>query len=186
MAMVVLRFKDQSPRAYKVPFNIRIRGVEVPIGLSLIFLSLLAAAILNFFTKEVATIGGLIFTGVFLTVFMVSERYYEKKRKGLTHHHLEQFNQEQAQLVTIESLGLVKEYRKVVAIRSTQNLFMLETALAETDPVTTDVVVMTAKMVERGGETGAGLAELDQYDQQLMTAVVTVPRRPASRSIRSS
>jgi amino acid transporter/nucleotide-binding universal stress UspA family protein len=172
LAMVVLRFKDRSPRQYMVPFNIRIRGVEVPIGLSVIFLVLLSAAIMNFFTKEVATIGGLVFTAVFLTVFMVSEHYYEKRRQGLTHEHLEQFNQEQAQLVTIESLGLTRPYRKVVAIRSTQNLFMLETALAETDPETTDVVVMTAKLVQRGGESNGNLAELDQYDQQLMTAVV--------------
>ena len=34
LAMVVLRFKDRSPREFKVPLNIRIRGVEVPIGLS--------------------------------------------------------------------------------------------------------------------------------------------------------
>ena len=39
--MVVLRFKDRSPREFKVPLNIRIRGVEVPIGLTLIFLILL-------------------------------------------------------------------------------------------------------------------------------------------------
>ena len=40
-----------------------------------------------------------------------------------------------------------KPYRKLVAIRSPQNLFMLEKALVETDPETTDVVVMTAKLV---------------------------------------
>ena len=33
LAMVVLRFKDRSPREFKVPLNIRIGGVEVPIGL---------------------------------------------------------------------------------------------------------------------------------------------------------
>jgi amino acid transporter/nucleotide-binding universal stress UspA family protein len=172
LAMVVLRFKDRSPREYKVPFNIKIGDVEVPIGLGLIFLTLLAAAIVNFFTKEVATVGGLAFTAIFLTVFVLSEHFHEKRRKGLAHHHLEQFNQVRAQQVTIASLGLTKKYRKVVAIRSTQNLFMLETALAETDPLTTDVVVMTAKMVQRGGETVGVPAEIDPYDQQLMTAVV--------------
>jgi amino acid transporter/nucleotide-binding universal stress UspA family protein len=172
LAMVVLRFKDRSPREYKVPLNIRIGDVEVPIGLGLIFLTLLAAALLNLFTKEVATLGGLVFTGVFLSIFMLSEHFHEKRRKGLAHHHLEQFNQERAQVVTIESLGLIKKFRKVVAIRSTQNLFMLETALAETDPMTTDVVVMTAKMVQRGSETAGVPADLDPYDQQLMTAVV--------------
>src|SRR5205814_3833516 len=54
LAMVVLRFKDRTPREYKVPLNVRVGGVELPIGLTLIFLVLLAAAGLNFFTKEVA------------------------------------------------------------------------------------------------------------------------------------
>ena len=49
---------------------------------------------------------------------------------------------------------------------------MLEKALAETDPYTTDVVVMTAKMMPPGGEAGTGSLDLDTYDQQLMTAVV--------------
>ena len=80
--MVVLRFKDRSPREFKVPLNIRIRGVEVPIGLMLIFLILLFTAVLNLLTKEVATIGGLIFTAVFLAIFIVSERYHEKRRGG--------------------------------------------------------------------------------------------------------
>src|SRR5262249_8630006 len=60
-------------------------------------------------------------------------------------------------------------YRKLVAIRSPQNLFMLEKALDETDPLTTGVVVMTAKVTPPGGELLPH--ELDSYDQQLMTAV---------------
>jgi hypothetical protein len=48
---------------------------------------------------------------------------------------------------------------------------MLEKALAETDPETTAVVVMTAK-VEPVGGTSPGPLDLDTYDQQLMTAVV--------------
>src|SRR6185295_11441511 len=31
LAMMVLRFKDRTPRQYKVPLNIKIRGVEFPI-----------------------------------------------------------------------------------------------------------------------------------------------------------
>src|SRR5207249_768778 len=82
LAMVVLRFKDRSPREYKVPFNVRLGGIELPIGLSLIFLVLLTTAILNFFTKEVATVGGLVFTSAFLTVFMLSEHYHERRLRG--------------------------------------------------------------------------------------------------------
>jgi amino acid transporter/nucleotide-binding universal stress UspA family protein len=172
LAMVVLRFKDKTPREYKVPLNFQVGGIEIPFGLILIFLVLLSAALLNLFTKEVATVGGLTFTLTLLIVFLISERYHEVRREGSAHQHIEQFNRVQADEVSIVSLGLSRKYCKLVAIRSTQNLFMLETALKETDPHTTDVVVMTAKMVKRGGETMGNPGELDTYDQELMTAVV--------------
>src|SRR5262249_51066374 len=60
---------------------------------------------------------------------------------------------------------------KLVAIRSPYNLFMLEKALAAPDPDTTDVVVMTGKLLPTGEVLPAG-PHLDPYDQQLMTAVV--------------
>jgi amino acid transporter/nucleotide-binding universal stress UspA family protein len=171
LSMVVLRFKDKTPREYKVPLNIRIAGVEIPIGLGLIFLILLTTAILNLFTKEVATVGGLIFTAGFLTVFLVTEHCHERRRRGAKHEHQEQFNQESAEAVTRTSLGLTKRYAKLVAIRSPQNLFMLEKSLEDIDPETTDTVVMTAK-VAPVDNTPATTVTLDTYDQHLMTAVV--------------
>src|SRR5262249_19111766 len=105
--------------------------------------------------------------------FIVSERIHEKKRRGQHHHHLEQFNKQSADEVSSASLGLRKSYRKLVAIRSPQNLAMLERALAETDPATTGVVVMTAKVVPQGDAAVPTTTELDTNDQQLMTAVVT-------------
>ena len=171
MAMVVLRFKDRSPREFKVPLNIRIRGVEVPIGLSIIFLILISSAVLNTLTKEVATIGGSIFTAVFLAIFMGSEYYHERRRGKAAHQHLEQFNRRAAEELDPAVLGLDKPYRKLVAIRSSQNLFMLEKALFETDPETTDVVVMTAKPVTLGNMTVSN-RDFDYYDRELMTAVV--------------
>ena len=178
LAMVVLRFKDRSPREYKVPFNIRIGNVEVPLGLSAIFFVLLCTAILNFFTKEVATIGGLAFTALFLATFVISEHYHEKRLRGKHHQHLEQFNRETTGEVTAASLELGKAYRKLVAIRSPHNLFMLERALAETDPETTGIVVMTAKHTPIGsGEPLEAGTDLDAYDQHLMTAVVELAEK---------
>jgi nucleotide-binding universal stress UspA family protein len=111
------------------------------------------------------------FTLVFLTIFMVSEHYHEKRRRGAHHQHLDQFNQQTAEEISPAGLGLTKPYRKLVSIRSTQNLFMLEKSLAETDPLTTDVIVMTAKVTPEG-DASMIRPELDSYDQQLMTAVV--------------
>jgi amino acid transporter/nucleotide-binding universal stress UspA family protein len=172
LSMMVLRFKDQTPRAFKVPLNVRLGKVEIPIGLGTIFLIVFASAMANLLTKEVATISGLIFTGAFLAVFVVTEQVNERRRRGAKHEHLEQFNQQVVSEIKSEDLGLEKPYCKLVAIRSPHNLFMLEKALAESDPNTTDVVVMTAKMQVPGGETGTSRLDLDNYDQQLMTAVV--------------
>ena len=172
LAMMVLRFRDRTPREFKVPLNLKVGGVELPIGLGIVFLILLATAILNLFTKEVATLGGATFTAVFLVVFIASEHYHERRRGTVGHHkHLEQFNVHSDQEITRQMLGLTKPYRKLVAIRSTQNLFMLEQALAETDPDTTDVIVMTAHR-SPPGDTSTVAPNLDHYDRELMTAVV--------------
>jgi nucleotide-binding universal stress UspA family protein len=173
LSMVVLRFTHPGHREYKVPLNIPLGGgKELPLGLILIFLTLFAAAILNLLTKETATTWGLAFTAVFLTVFMISERVNLRRHPASHghHEHLEQFNVKSTEEVTATDLGLAKPYTKLVAIRSPHNLFMLEKALAETDPDTTSVVVMTAKVVP--DESAVGQAGLDRYDQQLMTAVV--------------
>jgi hypothetical protein len=171
LSMVVLRFKDQSHREFVVPLNIRWGQVQLPIGLGIVFLIVLLSAMANLLTKPVATVSGLVFTAVFLAVFVATERYHHKKRGPGHHEHLEQFNRATAQRVTAESLGLTKPYRKLVAIRSPHNLFMLDKALADTDPMTTDVVVMTAK-VELPGSGMESIHSLDVYDQHLLTAVV--------------
>lgn len=181
-SMVVLRFKDPRPREYKVPLNLRVAGVELPIGLILVFLVLLVTALLNLFTKEVATVGGLLFGGAFFTMFAISERIHQKNLHGAVHEHLERFNQETTADVSPETLGLRKPYRKLVAIRSPQNLFMLERTLAETDPLTTDLIVMTAKQVYQTVAEAKG-DELDHYDQQLMTAVVNMAEK-AGKQVR--
>jgi len=181
LSMVVLRFKDHTPRAFKVPLNVRIGKVELPIGLGVIFLIVFLSAMANLLTKEVATISGAIFTATFLVIFIVSEQHNERRRKGAKHEHLEQFNQQIISEIRTEDLGLAKPYRKLVAIRSPYNLFMLEKALAESDPNTTDVVVMTAKVLVPGGETGTGRVDLDTYDQQLMTAVVERAERAGKK-----
>ncbi len=171
LAMIVLRYTDRTPRGFKVPLNFHVFGVEIPLGLIVLFLILLFTALLNLLTKEVATIGGSIFTAVFLMIFMISERYHEDRRGGAHHKHVEQFNQTTSDEISPVALGLAKPYRKLVAIRSTTNLVMLEKTLAETDPDTTDVAVMTCQ-VDKPGDTAIGGPELNDYARNLMSAVV--------------
>src|SRR5205807_2532174 len=58
LAVLVLRYKEPGKREFRVPLNIRIANTEIPIGLALITLTLVALCAINLFTKEVATISG--------------------------------------------------------------------------------------------------------------------------------
>ena len=117
-------------------FNIRIGSVEVPIGLSADLPGPAGHGRLNLFTKEVATVSGVAFTAVFLVLFMVSEHYPREAAQGGRTTSISSSSTEQhgrGDHARSRS-GLTKPYRKLVAIRSPHNLFMLEKALAETDP----------------------------------------------------
>jgi amino acid transporter/nucleotide-binding universal stress UspA family protein len=174
MSMLVLRFTRRQPREYEVPLNVRIGQVDWPIGMTLIFLVLAAAALCNLLTKEVATISGVAFTAGFYLVFWASEHAHRRRiGAALDHHeHLEQFNQKQTDQLSVQALNLDNPYRKLVAIRSPYNLGMLERCLAETDPETTDVVVMTASVLPQG--SGDFEPAITEQDRQLLTAVVNM------------
>ena len=77
--MLVLRFKYKGERGWKVPPNIPIGGREIPLGLASVFMVLFATAIVNLFTKSVATVAGVSFAGAFFLIFTVSERVNRKK-----------------------------------------------------------------------------------------------------------
>jgi len=175
LAMLVLRFRMPQERAFKVPLNVRVGRYEVPVGIALIFLVLVAAALTNLLTKQVATISGGIFTATFFAIFLGSE-WYNRRLAGAKAGpaaHLEQFNQQVAEQVTPEGLGLTKPHRKLVAIRSPRNLAMLKLCLEETDPETTEVVVLIADVVPlRSVAPTPG--KLSRADSELLTAVVSL------------
>src|ERR1017187_140568 len=74
LAMLVLRWKFHGERGWKVPPNITIGKTELPVGLFAVFLVLLSTAIVNLFTKSVATVTGIVFAAAFFIIFTVSER----------------------------------------------------------------------------------------------------------------
>ena len=59
LSMFVLRFKNREPREWRVPLNIRWGRKEIPLGILIVLLVLLATATVNLLTKQVATISGL-------------------------------------------------------------------------------------------------------------------------------
>jgi amino acid transporter/nucleotide-binding universal stress UspA family protein len=173
LSMLVLRFKEPGHREYEVPFNFRLGKFDVPVGISLIFLILAGVALANFVTKEVATITGSVFTAILFVVFFLSERAHHIRRGWGEHHeHLEQFNEAFSEHITPQDLSLDKPYRKLVAIRSPHNLGMLEKCLSETDPETTEVVVMTATLLPPASADYQ--PTISNEDRQLFTAVVNL------------
>src|ERR1700720_600162 len=58
LSMLVLRFKYKGVRGWKVPPNITIGGIEIPIGLASVFFVLLATALFNLATKSGAAVAG--------------------------------------------------------------------------------------------------------------------------------
>ena len=192
LSMLMLRFTEPDRyRGYRVPLNVRIGRREAPVGLALIFLVLLAAALANLMTKTVATVSGVAFTATFLTAFAATEcyrkRHLNENERDPDHKHMEQFRGESVEQLTPGALGLRLPYRKLVVVSSADDLKMLETCLAETDSDTTEVVVVAAhlpaasgrygdpehtEIITVSGRTSVPEPLLGLEDQRLMTAVV--------------
>jgi hypothetical protein len=176
----VLRFTEPEGREFKVPGNIHIGGIEVPIGLGLISLLLFATAITNLFTKQLATISGVAFSVVLFGVFTISERVNRKTITG-QHHELEQFRVAARDELTAEDME-VRPGNILVAVRDPKNLFYLRDVLKHTDTVNRDVVVMTARVYHRehsfSGTQSFDTGELfEQYEQALFTSVVSLAEK---------
>jgi hypothetical protein len=172
LAMLVLRFKRPGPRDFMVPGNVRIKGIEIPVGITLIFLVLLSAASVNLLTKPVATISGGIFSATLFAILMGSERFASRasRKNSDPAHRLEQFNVETADEFSPQVLKLEKKNRVLIGVRGPASLKMLEEYLGEVDPETTDVVVLTADVVPR--RSSAPMPGLSPTDRKLFTKVV--------------
>lgn len=179
LAMLILRFKDKTPREWKVPLNIPIGNTEIPVGLGLIFLVLFGFAIINLFTKTVATTWGVVFSISFFILFTISEKINRKHRKVLVlgHEHdieyEEKVNLRLEETLTPQCCGLTAQRRILITARDPHNLYHAKKALEEFDPDTTDCIIMTAKMT-RPYEIEGDMATLYPEEQSLLTYVVNL------------
>lgn len=162
LAMLVLRFKDKSPREWKVPFNINLRDKELPLGLGIITVLLLSVAGINLITKEVATIAGVAFTIVFFIIFTVSERINQRKLDKST-ASLDQFTLNYQPDVSLDNVG-ARPGSVLVAVRDYNTLSHLDQVLQRTDTEARDIIVMTARLMK-----GPDAGERDLFDTNLFT-----------------
>ncbi|HTY35849.1 MAG TPA: APC family permease [Bacteroidota bacterium] len=174
-SMIVLRFKDRTPREWKVPPNITIAGIEIPLGLGIVFAVLFALGVVNLFTKPTATKGGIAFTILLYIVFGISEKL-NKQRAAHRSHELEKFNMLAQDQLTAESLGCQHVKRTLVAVGVPGRLEHLQKCLKETDPETTDIIVMRARVVQRT-ESATASVSIDTEVEELFTAVIKMAEK---------
>src|SRR5882724_9646695 len=175
LAMLVLRIKYKGERGWKVPPNIKIAGYELPVGLFSVFLVLLCTAILNLFTKSIATVAGVAFAGAFFLIFTVSERLNRSKHAAAEQHMKEHFQLLQSDTVERTGLG-IRAGNVMVTVRDYNTLNHLKWALERIDTKEQDIVVMSARVSQFGSAAYDLSTEqiFSDYEQQLFTRAVSV------------
>ncbi|HKC65422.1 MAG TPA: APC family permease, partial [Pyrinomonadaceae bacterium] len=174
LAMLILRYKDRSPREWKVPFNINLGGNELPLGLGAIAAILFSVAGINLITKQVATVSGIVFTLVFFIIFLVSERVNERKRGAAAHVEVDQFRLQPQEIISNETVE-VRPGNALCLVRDYNTLDHVRKALEVTHTGKRDLVVMTVQVM-KGPDTGyehIGEQHLFTNYEQLLFSRVT-------------
>ncbi|MBS1799236.1 MAG: APC family permease [Acidobacteria bacterium] len=175
LAMLVLRWKYKGERGSKVPLNLRIGKTEIPIGLICVFLVLFTTAIVNLFTKSVATVSGVIFAAAFFVVFSLSERDNKKRHDITTRQMREHFQLEHQDTVGCSALE-IRPGAVIVTMRDSASPFALKWALTHTNADDQDIVVLAARMMGAGGPEYVEASEqlFSEHEQMLFTKAVSV------------
>ena len=177
LAVLVLRYTEPGKREYRVPLNFHIGRVEIPLGLALITLTLMALCVINLFTKQVATISGVAFTLIFFTVFEVSEAITRKH--STEHAELDQFNVEPGDDLTPDSLG-VRPGNVLVMVRNYNTLYNLGATLDQVDTHKQDVITLHLRFLNRS-DAGEYELEPEQFfsseEQTLFTRALALAEK---------
>jgi hypothetical protein len=178
IAVLVLRYTHPQDREFRVPLNFRVAGKEIPVGLGLITLTLLAIAVVNLFTKPAATVSGVIFSGLLFVGFELSEKWIQRKR-GQLHVELDQFNLAQAADLTIDNVG-VPPGNILVPVSSYYALYPLEAALRRARRGQAEIVVLHVRILRRAASGEYDLAPdqlFSTIEQLLFTKVLSIAEK---------
>ena len=175
LAMLVLRWKYHGERGWKVPPNIRIGKTEVPVGLISVFLVLLSTAIVNLFTKSIATVSGIIFAAAFFIIFSISERQNQRKHAITARQMKDHFQLEHQDTISRESAA-IRPGGVMVTMRDPANPLALKWTLGHTSTDERDVVVISVRMMGVGGPEFLNAEEtsFSEHEQMIFTKAVSV------------
>ncbi|MGH7815467.1 MAG: amino acid permease [Candidatus Binataceae bacterium] len=175
LAMLVMRYRGNYRRLWRMPPNLtwfRPGGQDFPLGLAVTFTILILTAVINLFTKKVATVSGVAFTFSLFVAFTLSERisgqvkhaYGEEPEK----FNLELVGEEEVDPV---HLGLTAPHKRLIAIRDPNNLAHLHRYLSERDDA--ELIAMTVR-TERGLASSDGAQVFTDHEEKLFSKVVKI------------
>jgi len=143
-----------------------------------IALILVAIAMTNLLTKQVATISGILFTAAFFVIFTVSERINQRKLDR-TLSKLDQFSLQHSETVDLQSVG-ARPGNVLVGVRDYNTLSHLENVLERTNTDDQDIVVLTTRLLAGPGSGERELSDetlFTEYEQRLFTRVVALAEK---------
>jgi hypothetical protein len=171
LSVIVLRYKARGEQEWKFPGNLTVGGVEIPFGLGLTVLVLIAVGVANLFTKKVATVWGLGFSLLFWGLILLSEKLNERRRQAGDHREKLNLRTENALSGTLDEL--VRPDRVLVALKNPANMHTLQRVLEETDTEKTDIVVLHSR-IARGLVLAGEINALDPDSELLFTRVIAM------------
>jgi amino acid transporter len=183
LSVLVLRYTRPGQRDFQVPLNFTIRGVQVPVGLGLITLTLFLIAFVNLFTKPVATVAGGAFSILLYIVFTISER--RGHHNNAARVEMDQFNLALEGELTPEGVG-ARPGNILVPVSNHYALYHLGNVLDRIKPGRRDIVVLHIRLLRRSA-SGENELDVDQLfgsiEQHLFSQALSMAEK-RGKSIR--
>ena len=184
LAVLVLRYTEpEQQREFRVPLNLKIGGIEIPIGLGLITITLLGMALANLVTKQIATVSGIAFSLVLYGIFTASEKIAHQR--GIVHTELDAFHLVPGEEITPKTAG-VRPGNIVVMLRDYNTLYPLVRVLERADTDKQDIVVLHIRLLQRAGSGEHGLVpdQLFSTNEQMLFTKALSAAEKSGKTIR--
>ncbi|MBQ4493528.1 MAG: APC family permease [Elusimicrobiaceae bacterium] len=177
-SLVILRFKNrEQKRDFMMPFNIKFDHYYIPIGGAFVVLAVVSLAVVNLFTKKVATISGISFAALLFLVFHISQRLNAKKANDIFEEgHREKLNQSKVEDLAKALQDIPEGKRILVPVKNPENLYHLEEVLKNITNDDTEIIVLYAKPVD-AWSVGKTRQATSIDEEELFTKVILIAEK---------